>query len=236
MNILLKVSTLMYFLQILPEGYENQNRAADGDDVVVKLSTESSSQTSSEMICQNGHGDPGGVHEKINLDIKEKQSKFPTKSFPCSTVDGCDFSNGLKKLTCPHCDRGFANSQNLYRHIREIHQRKTVECKLCGRNILERNFAGHKKICRASKLKTRVKPKIGKSNSLKSLTCSHCDRSFANRQNLYRHNRDIHQRKSVECKLCGHFMLDRYFATHEINCKTKKIQYNQSKLFCAYFS
>lgn len=99
-----------------------------------------------------------------------------------------------KSVKCSQCEEVFARKQQLTRHIKDVHKKeKNYKCSQC-----EVVFA------REQNLTQHIKELHKKRRKLQ---CSQCDDAFARKQQLTRHIKHTHQKeRNHRCKLCEHFL------------------------------
>ncbi|XP_063628144.1 zinc finger protein 26-like [Cydia splendana] len=93
-----------------------------------------------------------------------------------------------RRHACRHCDRTFANSQNLKQHIRTHTGERPYSCSLCGKRFRQSgSLHAHKK--------THI--------ALLPFRCAHCPAAFRLRAGLVRHRLRHSGERPHSCEICG---------------------------------
>ena len=123
-----------------------------------------------------------------------------------------------KDFNCTLCDKIFTLRQNLFRHVRAVHEKiQPFACTVCGKKFGEKaNQKRHEQSVHHKKI-------------IQPFACTICGKKFSVKSNQKRHERLVHhnaQRPSIECIVSGKTFGHRY----SFNKHTKKDLKNHKAL------
>lgn len=98
--------------------------------------------------------------------------------------------NSNKRKKCNFCDRWLL-SQSMVAHVRNYHEDKGIECKICGKHLKRKHsLNSHMRQCH--------------NDDAKKFSCSYCDKKFAMGGKLTEHVAVVHTREYPwACRVCG---------------------------------
>ena len=129
---------------------------------------------------------------------------------------------------CDKCGKGFDSAKLLRDHIYNVHPKRMLECKICGKAVkiksslrrhMERVHNSVKELIQDSdpvnpptQIQSSKEPEKSEENEPKSneltqaeeeFKCDKCGKVFNNAKSLFNHDYHVHPKEKFECETCG---------------------------------
>ncbi|KXJ83148.1 hypothetical protein RP20_CCG008817 [Aedes albopictus] len=175
--------------------------------------------------------------------VLPNEGKAPTKCTICDKLvlymkEHMQTHAKDKRLKCPHCDRTFAQSNNLTYHIRKHTGEKPFPCDKCDKSfICKSHLISHaryhendqpyqcevcsKRFNQACNLTKHLRVHSGE----KPYSCKLCGKAFMNLSNMKVHEKRHQGDQSFTCEVCSKSFYDKYHLERHMMVHTKKKRY-----------